>query len=411
MTTFRVVVDRSLQERLSVAAEPNDVVSPEATHHFEDGGSSTTDGGDDDPMTAPPPPPSCSGHRLGSGNSSPPPTDPRVDRVFDSVLAVSAASQHNSASTSSRGEPDEGVVASHAPVDGNEPTEPDYSENVAVDFLHLCDRLSLETVDESLLRNSAPGSSSLLLHHDGGGRRRRHQPHSALSLPTLAGSCLACGTLIATYTEGLFCANALASRGDGMYPPCGGVWCGPCYKAGDDDDTAGAARPGEHLLTPFQCETCHFVNLQQRLPSPDTAIKDQTLLAAIRRANLDAFAARSDDAVQEQALEIQEALNAASEWGLPWPVPPPFPVADTFGMMTAAMCVANADGGEITEDDDASNTGLSRYHGACRTRDAMMNYHGTTVAGVLDRRSAPESGRWFGLFMEGLHFRLVGQRP
>ena len=48
------------------------------------------------------------------------------------------------------------------------------------------------------------------------------------------------------------------------------------------------ARNGDHLLTPFECDTCIFRKLQRRDKIPNNP-QDLLLLGCIRRANLDAF--------------------------------------------------------------------------------------------------------------------------
>ena len=49
-----------------------------------------------------------------------------------------------------------------------------------------------------------------------------------------------------------------------------------------------AARDGDHLVTPFQCELCHFHNIMERDPQ-DNLASDVRLLKLFRRASLDAF--------------------------------------------------------------------------------------------------------------------------
>jgi hypothetical protein len=67
---------------------------------------------------------------------------------------------------------------------------------------------------------------------------------------------------------------------------CEAAWCGPCYKPlqnlpypvkaqvdeeGEllDSGESGrfmTARAGDHLMTPFRCELCHFRNIMGRDP-------------------------------------------------------------------------------------------------------------------------------------------------
>jgi hypothetical protein len=79
-------------------------------------------------------------------------------------------------------------------------------------------------------------------------------------------------------SEGIFCANYWDQRG--KFAPCQGAWCPQCLKGRGNidfpvavqlDDEQGEvitsdqeekwfreAHGGDHLITPFQCETCHF---------------------------------------------------------------------------------------------------------------------------------------------------------
>jgi hypothetical protein len=58
-----------------------------------------------------------------------------------------------------------------------------------------------------------------------------------------------------------------------------------------DEERFKRGRNGDNLMTPFQCDKCHFVNMQKRNPSL-TCEKDRYLMKLIRRANLDACWAR-----------------------------------------------------------------------------------------------------------------------
>lgn len=49
------------------------------------------------------------------------------------------------------------------------------------------------------------------------------------------------------------------------------------------------ARDGDHLMVPFECDTCIFWKLRNVAPNPIDCLKDKLLLACIRRVNLDAF--------------------------------------------------------------------------------------------------------------------------
>jgi hypothetical protein len=94
--------------------------------------------------------------------------------------------------------------------------------------------------------------------------------------------CVKCQKMT-TFGRGILCANYFCSReGWNAYQK---AWCAECYKPSpedrypirlpsdeegqvmmgeEDDDRFEVARPGDHLLCPFQCELCLFRNIQGR---------------------------------------------------------------------------------------------------------------------------------------------------
>jgi hypothetical protein len=100
--------------------------------------------------------------------------------------------------------------------------------------------------------------------------------------------------------EGIFCANLSARQGG--FATCEGAWCPGCYipfrirnfpiwkKIDDGDESVEEedAQAGDHLMTPFQCKTCHVRNMMKCNPWADKA-SDPELKEMIRRANLDTF--------------------------------------------------------------------------------------------------------------------------
>jgi hypothetical protein len=64
-----------------------------------------------------------------------------------------------------------------------------------------------------------------------------------------------------------------------------------------ETDRYRRGRNGDHLMVPFECDLCHFRNMNKRDPSYESA-KDRFTMTAIRRANLDAFWARESSTVK-----------------------------------------------------------------------------------------------------------------
>jgi hypothetical protein len=88
---------------------------------------------------------------------------------------------------------------------------------------------------------------------------------------------------------GIFCANVASTQGS--WKPCRLAWCGKCYvptrwekfpvkvlKTEDglpmvvrlqDKHKFHKARNGDFLMCTFQCDLCHFRNIQKRVPGRD----------------------------------------------------------------------------------------------------------------------------------------------
>ena len=138
--------------------------------------------------------------------------------------------------------------------------------------------------------------------------------------------CQVCGAKIGKMS-GVFCANFGTRRSDHL-KSCFGAWHSKCYcqnekdkfpvltlkdldegmvSAEDLDDNGEKrfceARDGDFLLTPFQCDLCHYQNMTQTNPEPTKEVRDEALLLAIWRANLDAFWSRERGTVEANRRE------------------------------------------------------------------------------------------------------------
>jgi len=108
------------------------------------------------------------------------------------------------------------------------------------------------------------------------------------------GNCMVCGYLILE-GRGLFCANFWVKQG--FFPRCDGIWCGKCYEAKQEGEAFPVwlprdeegnimeirktdvgcfmyGHPGDHWMTTFQCNLCHFRNVQGRDPCDTAADKN-----------------------------------------------------------------------------------------------------------------------------------------
>ena len=69
----------------------------------------------------------------------------------------------------------------------------------------------------------------------------------------------------------------------------------------------------------FQCEVCHFMNIESR--DPGRGGRDDKVLRYIRRANLDAFWARKSSTMYTHFLEIRSVIKDEGKMGMTSPLP------------------------------------------------------------------------------------------
>ena len=91
-------------------------------------------------------------------------------------------------------------------------------------------------------------------------------------------------------------------------------------------------------MLPFQCDLCHFRNINKRDPLESKA-EDVRLLRCIRRANLDAMWSREPSTVAGNLRLAIRAVEIAKSLGIddPFPSMGPFPIEDTLGMKEATI--------------------------------------------------------------------------
>ena len=140
---------------------------------------------------------------------------------------------------------------------------------------------------------------------------------------------------------------------------CFSSWCHDCYRIPPADvglfpiksiniedgfeedesepDRFMVARKGDRFLNTFQCDTCHFQNVNKRNPSPSAC--DQKYLKYIRRANLDCFWSREPGTVRGTFYDVKRMIKFNKEFNLPPNLPQmgPFPLEDNCGMGPAVL--------------------------------------------------------------------------
>lgn len=231
--------------------------------------------------------------------------------------------------------------------------------------------------------------------------------------------------------QGLCCANSLTGRG--FWPNCKGYWCDGCYKLDDDGffpirkptDEEGYVlevekdigrflygREGDHLVTSFQCDCCHFRNITGRSPQSDGS--DDTVLKFIRRANLDALWSRSPGTVRNTVREVRNLRTKASMLGLDAEamLPPmgPWPVKDIHGI-GVAVCIL------LRSLDPGKNETTIQFSTSQKMKSAFANVWKASLRGsegaVVSRDTVklfhtdcPTHGDWFERFTKGMHDRM-----
>jgi hypothetical protein len=171
------------------------------------------------------------------------------------------------------------------------------------------------------------------------------------------------------------------------------------------------ARNGDNLLTPFQCDLCHFRNILGRGPVP-SSFKDSKILAFIRRANLDSFWAREPNTVGANLREAIRMERFADNLCLPSVTPAmgPFPLRDDFGMLPAIAVLDRSLAKGIHS--EYVQWGTFR-----KARSVVTNITQAGVSGLGDTIGAYERNRtwissvathqfWYSRFMHGVHKRV-----
>jgi hypothetical protein len=106
-------------------------------------------------------------------------------------------------------------------------------------------------------------------------------------------------------------------------------------------------RPEDHLFCPFQCELCHFRNLQGRPPQVGSGILgDAELMKCLRQVNLDPFWSRKPSKMSQNFGKTNRSLQIAHH---PLPKLGPWKVEDEFGVGAAVIMAKHSLDPGLTE--------------------------------------------------------------
>ena len=179
-----------------------------------------------------------------------------------------------------------------------------------------------------------------------------------------------------------------------------------------DDDRFVTARGGDHLLTSFQCDRCHFINIHGREPEKGRA-SDRSLLRCIRRANLDSLWSREPKTVEKNRGQVRLLLQKAQNLGLSerHVLAPagPRPLQDQ-DLMAAACCLLER------SKDRGKYSDHIQFETIRAMRSALHNQWGASIYSSgksvrvgknrLKESLSPTDQDWFERFMLGLHKRI-----
>lgn len=219
----------------------------------------------------------------------------------------------------------------------------------------------------------------------------------------------------------------------GGWPACNGYWCHGCYKFDDlnyfpirrpkdedgyvvvvpkDRDRFMFGRAGDHYVTTFQCDVCHFRNINGR--SPRTDGPDLLLMKFIRRASLDALWSRESGTVNNTRRDINNMLIKAKHLGIKEDrfMPPmgPFPLEDIHGM-SVAVCILlrSLDAGRNEETIQFSTATKMKSSFANVWKASIRGSEGSVIARDMVKMfhtTCPTHSDWFERFTRGMHERM-----
>lgn len=171
-------------------------------------------------------------------------------------------------------------------------------------------------------------------------------------------------------------------------------------------------RDGDFLMTPFQCDLCHFRNIQLRNPRTRDS-KDMQLMEEIRHCNINALWSREPSTVSGNlglARKMEKIGRERFGFTSVSPALGPFPLEDSFGMRAACVLLRRSL-------DPGRHERFIQFATARRIRSAFSNvYHASremsSIAAMAYQSTktystdCPTYGYWFERFMLGCHKRM-----
>jgi hypothetical protein len=191
--------------------------------------------------------------------------------------------------------------------------------------------------------------------------------------------------------------------------PCQKAWCAECYKVpkwsrfpirlpkdedgsvivNDEDKTRFlGGRVGDYVVCPFQCDLCHFWNLQGCSPMYGSGVLTETeSMDLIHRASKDALWSRETSTVSGNLTKINRVLQISHELGLdkpPVPMLGPWPVKDSFGMGVVIVLLKHYLDPVVTESTVQYNTVRKMRSAFVIVYFASVDNQGSSIVGGRD---------------------------
>jgi hypothetical protein len=174
------------------------------------------------------------------------------------------------------------------------------------------------------------------------------------------------------------------------------------------------AREGDHLFCPFECDKCCFHRLRGK-PSVAENDSNNTLLAYIRRANLDAFWARRPGTISGLRMLFREQVEVGESFGFEM-LPPLGPFGRNYQSRMRAAIGILARSQRPGRDEDKL-----KFSSARKARTVHTNVYAASARGAegsmtwrseRDRfvaTTSPMETTWFNAVMTGMRARM-GER-
>jgi len=182
----------------------------------------------------------------------------------------------------------------------------------------------------------------------------------------------------------------------------------------EDEVRYRKARPGDHLVCPFQCPNCQSQNIRGRDLEPGD-LQDEAFECVTIRATLDAFWHRASRTVAQTVTEVNFIVRYSEALDTLRPLPNlgPFKLGEDMGMHAAVLLIMRG------MEPGRSEGKTVQFGTARKIRSALTNiYDSSPESGqdlVLSSSSAkgkyvatrnPSEGRWYQYFTMGCCARM-----